>query len=300
MIAPIEQISINPSEWGSQLYISWKLPEELPTVYRLYIFKRSKLDVTNIEIANYFSHVADLTNYQYNGLFVFDKLNNDIVGISDNEVLNNVIYYYKAVIRNEETGEYSVAVGTSATPDMIIKVQVADCKDIVTKSIVKMFDSLKSTDGRKLQINRDIKVVKNFAIEPIAPNYVMVERVNGANYLQFLGSEIHSDPQWIKGDIENDVIRATFITLEGTERRDTVTNIFRAYKQLLRKLVIRGGQGKIINCNISIEGDYYNPQIHGIEALGTTLVFNCVVENKTSIPIEEITEIIHNFNIEVA
>ncbi|HRR04727.1 MAG TPA: hypothetical protein P5215_05565 [Bacteroidales bacterium] len=298
MVHPIEQLTIEASIWGNQLTLSWTKPSILPENYKLYVFKRSKIDITEQEIADYFANINDLTNYNFNGLYVFEKIDNDITGIIDNEVLNEIRYYYRVVIRDLDTLELSSSVGVDGVTQIEIKVNTADCKEITEKALNKFFDSLKSTKGDKLYSGRDLKIIKNFSIEPIAPNLIMIERINGANYIQFLGQQITGTPEWINGEIENDVIRVTFLTTEGNNRRDHVANIFRAYKQLLRQLLIKAGQGKVINVVITLEGDYYNPQIHGIAALGTTLIINFVIESKTLLPKEKINEIIANFTIE--
>lgn len=298
MVNPIEQLAIEASMWGNKLTISWQLPAVLPNNFKIYAFKRSKIDVSQEEIDNYFDNIDDLTSINFNGLYVFENIENDMTGIIDNEVLNNVTYYYKVVIRDQDTKEYSESKGVNGLTQIEIKVKTVDCKDVTEKALNKLLDSLRTSKGDKLYSGRDMKVIKNFALAPIAPNFFMVERINGANYIQFLGQQITNSPEWINGEIENDVIRITFLTTEGNNRRDHVGNIFRAYKQLFRQLLIKGGQGKIINVTITLEGDYYNPQIHGDNVLGFTLIINFVIESQTLLPREQVKEIVTNFIIE--
>jgi len=293
MIQPIEQLSIYASPFGGELLLTWKLPSVLPASFKIYIFKRSKSDITQEEIDNYFVNINNLSNYNYNGLFVFDGFaqNEEVNSLSDITVLNGVTYYYKVVVRDETTGEYSEAKGISGVPESTLRFSVKDGKDIVYKALKKVLDNLYVAPDKKVQLGKDIQIVKNFSIEPIGNNYIMLERVNGATYYKFWANDIAmiKGSGRIKGDIDVDVIRAIFMTLDTSERRDMFCNIIRAYKQVLIRLCKRLGA---INCDINIEGDYYNPQIHGVNATGLVVVFNLLIENQTLIPEENLETII--------
>lgn len=282
-------LSIRASAFGHELDIIWNnrllQPDE-----KIYIFKRSNTDVTNAEIDSYFDNIDDLSAYNYNGLFVFDDLSPVNNAIGDYEVQNGITYYYKAVVRNEQSGDYALAGSVNGVPQKLLKVNVRDGKNIVAKAIEKMFENVIDRNGNPVNLRRDIKIVKNFTIEPISENYIMVERINGSNYLQFLGQQYtQTATQTGFGDTDTDVIRATFITTETSDRRDKVADIFRSNKfyliQLIKKLGAR-------NVQITIEGDYYNPQIHGVNAQGFMVVFSLLIDNIAMHPKEVVTQLV--------
>lgn len=299
MVNPLVELALTFSPFGGQIDIAWKLPTELPELYKVYLFKRSGRDITDIEILAYFNNLADLSNFAYNGLFVFDKIENQISVIGDLHVFNDTTYYYKALIRDENTGDLSEVLSQHGIPKPTIKVNILDGKDIVCEAIKKMFDSVYNSKGDKVVLSKDIEVVKNFAVEPISQNYVMIERVNGSTQYRFWGNVLQKyGANLMKGDYDADVIRATFMTLDGTDRRDIVANIFRSRKQSLIQFCKNLGA---LECNISLEGDYYNPQVHGENALGFIAVINLIIENKVLIPNEttapisvDVTEVIIN------
>ena len=300
MISPLTSIIVEANEFGSELDIFWQLPiaSLLPTNYQVFLFQRSTSDVSQSDIDSYFSNINNLTNYNYNGLMVWDQLtNNAINAMSVVQVINGLTYFFRGVIRNQDTGEYSLSVGASAVPASIILVNILDGKDIVAKTIEKMFDSVTDKKGRKIQKSKDIEIIKNYAMTPLNKDTVMIDRINGSSEARFWGNILHKVQQsYIIGDIDTDVIRVTFLTEAGGERRDTITNIFRAKKQFLYHMIKTLGA---FDVSITIEGDYYNPQLHGINALGITVVFAMMIENKSRITEEIITQHIMNDQNEV-
>ena len=294
-INPLEHFQIEASSFGASLSISWHFPIDVPANKRTYLFKRSNTDVTDAEITAYFLAIADLSHFTYNGLMVYDGLQSDTCAIGDNVVKNDTQYFYKAVLRDETTGDYSTAVSGNATPHPEFKVNVKDGKEIIFQALTKLFDNVYTSDGLKVQMGKDIQLVKNFSIEPISENYVMIERVNGTTQHSFWSNELYQyQGKIVKGDIDLDVIRATFITQESPERRDKVANIFRANKQFLIHMVKRLGAK---DCKITIEGDYYNPQIHGVNAVGFIIVFSMLIENKMMIPRELFGNIVGDLTV---
>ena len=285
MITPLASLEVTAHQLGSELDIYWELPTVLPTNYKVYIFQRSQTDVTQAEIDDYFANIADLSAFNYNGLFVFDHLK-ATNGMGVYEVINGLVYYYKAVIRDETSGEYSTAIAAHATPNADVTVDIKDGKDIVAKTLTKMLDGLKNKAGNKIQISKDIKVVKNFTMGEPSSDQFMVERVNGANYTNYWGNILSAHGQSvILGDMDTDVIRATYITLSGPDRRDLMTNIIRGRKVFFRVMCKKLGA---TDCQVTVEGDYQNPAIHGLNVVGATLIFTLLIENKTKIDYTEI------------
>lgn len=288
MINPIRYIKAEASGFGDSISINWQTDIDYTKDHRVYFFKRSKQDITDQEITDYFiaKDSNNLNSYNYNGLFVFDNIPNSTNILADFTVLNDIIYYYKAIIRNEVTLEKSAPISANITPLAKLTYDIKDGKEIVKQAIEKMFDSIHYKTGEKAKIGKDIKIIKNFAVDPISDNYIMIERINGSTQYQYWGQQQRS-PSTLYGanyygDIDADIIRATFITTDTPERRDLIGNIFRGMKQwLISRCKILGAD----QCNLTIEGDYYNPQVHGLNAVGFIVVFSLLLEN--NIIIEE-------------
>jgi len=284
MINPLKYIVAEASGFGDSIAISFQPDTDYTSEHKVYFFKRSKQDVTDQEIADYFTakEANTLDKFSYNGLMVFDNMPPESNVLADFTVLNDTLYYYKAVIRNETTFERSTSVSVNIMPVAKLTFDIGDGKDIVKQAIEKMFDCIKYKNGEKAKIGKDIKIIKNFAIDPIIDNYIMIERINGSTQYQFWGQQAALYSRYAGstryGDIDNDIIRATFITKDTPERRDLVGNIFRGMKQWLIQRC-KYIDKRVDDCKITIEGDYYNPQVHGDNATGFIVVFSLLIEN---------------------
>lgn len=278
MVQPLEHFSLHPSGFGGELVIKWHYPDSLPAKHKVYLFKRKSNPVTDEDIQGYFDNINNLQGYNYNGLFVFDKIPQGILAAGDYHVFNDVTYHYSAVLRDEESGEISSKVSASGAPQPNLKISIRDGKDIVAFALEKMADNVRDVTNRKVQIGKDLKIVKHFAVDLIGDNTFFLERINGTTYMRFLGNTLQMYQGRItKGDYDLDVIRVTFLTQVSPERRDQVYNIVRMMKQYLIQICKKEGA---INCDLTLEGDYYNPQIHGTDATGFTMVFTLIIENK--------------------
>ncbi len=298
MVQPITDLSIRASGFGGELVLTWSLPSILPVHAKVFLFKRSGVDVSQIEIDEYFAKLAvnTLNTFNYNGLFVLDNIEKPFSTFSDLVVQNGETYYYKIVIRDQDSYEYSAAVGGSAIPVPTLKVNVKDGKQIVDKAIKKILDNVYVSPSEKVKLGRDINTIFHFAIEPPAQNYIMIERVNGATqHRMWADSYAKVGGATIKGVYDVDVIRATFVTQDTPARRDLVANIFRANKVVLRKFCKALGA---TDAEINFEGDYFNPQIHGVNAVGFTMVFSLLLEIKALIPDEHLTMLLGNLKVE--
>jgi hypothetical protein len=293
-VTSLEKFEVIAKQFGNQLDILWQTPADRPLSWKVYIFQRSLTDVSQDEINNYFTHIDDLTGYNYNGLFVFDKFKStkeDTYIYSNFIVLNDTKYYYKAVIRDETTKEVSAPLSANATPLPTALVRIQDGKDLTAKAIKKLFDAVKNISGDKMYLTRDIGIYKQFMIGQPNENWIMIERINGSTKHDYWGHLKNEDGQGtIYGSTDNDLIRATFVTTAGTDRRDLVSNMFRAYKLQLERLIKALGNYKVNNCQVTVEGDYYNPTIHGENAVGVTVIFAHEIENEVRVDDLEIDE----------
>lgn len=283
-VTPLVKFKVIPKQFGNQLDLLWETPTDRPLNWKVFIFQRKGADVTDDEITSYFTNIDNLTGYNYNGLFVFDKFKSaqDYNYIYSNFiVLNDERYYYKAVIRNEDTKEYSTALAANAIPLPTMVVRIRDGKELVAQAIKKLFDAVKNINGDKMLLTRDVTIFKQFLIGAPKENWIMIERINGSTRHDYWGHVKNMDgADTIYGSTDSDMIRATFVTLAGNDRRDLVTNLFRAYKLNLERLIKALGNYKVNNCQITVEGDYYNPTIHGENAVGVTIIFALEIENE--------------------
>jgi hypothetical protein len=296
MVNPLISLTIEASPIGSELDIFWELPATLPTNYKIYLFKKSGSAVPQPIIDGYFANIDDLTNFDYQGVFVFDKIKNETKVIADYVVVNGTHYYYSAVVRDETTPEESVAVSADATPDALIVSDILDGKDLVARAINKMFESIKDKNGVRQNLKKEIEVVKNFSTGPVDKDTIMVERVNGAEHQRFLGNLLHTYKNMIVlGSVDVDVIRVTFLTAGTPDRRDMISNLFRAKKFMLITQIKKYGAK---DCSAVIEGDYYNPMFHGENVIGFTVVFSLLTMVQMKYEEEEITSHITQMEIQ--
>jgi hypothetical protein len=296
MVNPLISLTIVASPIGSELDIFWELPTTLPTNYKIYVFKKSGGAVPQPIIDDYFANIDDLTGFDYEGVFVFDRLKNEQKVIGDYVVVNGTQYFYSAVVRDETTPEESAAVSANATPDCLMISDIIDGKDLVAKAINKMFESIKDKSGSRVNLKKEIDIVKNFSMAPINKDTIMIERVNGAELQRFWGNISHVYKNMVvMGTVDSDVIRVTFLTPGTPDRRDTISNLFRAKKIMLVTFIKKQGAK---DCSAVIEGDYYNPMFQGENVIGFTVVFSMIVPNQSKYEETEITSHITQMEIQ--
>jgi hypothetical protein len=81
---------------GNEIDINWQFEQKLDPLYQLYIFKRSKSDITNEEITNYIANPVPESITK--GLFVYYTLSNNQLSVRDVDVEGKQKYYYRAVV----------------------------------------------------------------------------------------------------------------------------------------------------------------------------------------------------------
>ncbi|MDQ7815974.1 MAG: hypothetical protein RDU14_03050 [Melioribacteraceae bacterium] len=65
MVNKVTDLSIRASAFGGELILSWTMPTDLPENAKIFIFKRSKIDVQQEEITDYFSKIDNLINSSF-------------------------------------------------------------------------------------------------------------------------------------------------------------------------------------------------------------------------------------------
>jgi hypothetical protein len=277
-----------PPAFGSEISLHWNLPAALPADYSIYLFKKKAGVITDDEINSFFA-----TNVLNNAEVI--QLKPGTIGFYDSEVVNDCKYYYKAIIRDPETGEISPSVFAENTAHPQLTVNIKDGKNIVTKAIKLLLTSVYNAEGENIKLDKDVKVIKNFSLDSLTENIIFVERVNGSNYAQFLGNVYAQYQSEVTlGSIDVDVVRMTFLTEGSPDRRDTMLNIFRAYKFFLTRAIKKMGA---LTCEITIEGDYYNPAVHGSAATGFQVIFSMLMSNKLTYNLEELNVILGNIQV---
>jgi CRISPR/Cas system-associated protein endoribonuclease Cas2 len=309
MVNPITALNITASGFGNQLSILFDLPQEKPENWKVYIFKRSGTDVTDAEIAEYFARISDPT-YKFNKLWVFkdedifksipQKTKNKFESylINDFEVLNGTVYYYRIVIYNPATEEYSEPVSGHESAQPEIKVDIIDSKELVSDAIKKFLDHVKNLKGEKAGLNKDVTVTKNFATIMNGGiktgSWFLVERVNGAEYQRYW-SDMQSQYSGLQNYVftDTDVIRVTFHCQDNPDRRDTMADLFRAYKPAIRQRLLNIGEGKVKEVSINIEGDSIISFVEGSNIPVFVAVISLVIESSLTIGQEIITASSH-------
>ena len=152
MVTPLNRFEAEPHPFGNEIDLVWELHSSLPENFKLYIFQRSGTDVNQSEdIDRYFDHIENLTGYDYNKCFVLDNLNPLSPSLGLYQVVNGLKYYYKAVLRDETTGDYSETKSANATPAFEVLVNITDGKDIVDNVLKKMINSITNKEGKKIK-----------------------------------------------------------------------------------------------------------------------------------------------------
>ncbi|MDR3625324.1 MAG: hypothetical protein P4L45_00740 [Ignavibacteriaceae bacterium] len=299
MVNPVQSLVVNPNPFGSQLDIIWVLPTDLPDNYKVYLFQKGGQDIQQQQIDDYFNAIntnADLKTFPYNDLYVFDYLHSNWTAYSIYEVANGLTYYYKIVIRDEESGDYSTAVSANGIPDSQILVNSSEPKDLICKVLTKTLNTIKDKSGKRLQLDKDINIVKQFTIGEPESDQLMIEIVNGSQYQKYWGNIFHQNANEIYfGDMDSAILRVTFLTIAGPQRRDDIQTIMRGRKFLMYRLT--RGLGAV-NTEITFEGDYFNPSFHGDRAVGFTIIFNLIIENSVKITLDEVDQIVSEIKVE--
>jgi len=212
----------------------------------------------------------DITEYfasgtPASGLTVFDSIENLTEIISDLSVENGTAYYYKALIRDTDTPENSSALAANGTPVFTGTTNVVNSKDVVIEGIKRILRNYSSLDFR------DYEVKKSYSFLPpkITPSIAVVRQ--GSNDVQRFWGNVYNDEAANKqyGKIDQDnllVIWADVIS----ERRDTLTDIFRAHEATLRKYVIQ--ETNAIDFKLQIGSDdidmrYESAELHTCQML---------------------------------
>lgn len=228
-VNPLAQLTVEAHPLGHELRIEWIKPSSLPTNYKVYLFKMQGQYPSQAQIDAYMTNSTIAS-----GMTVWNNISNDAYGYQDYAVVNGLAYYYKALIKNNTSGEYSATVQDYETPVFSATVNVVDWKEVVCACLVKLFKNY------NLVVDKDIDIRKAFSLDPnLTTPFVTVIR-QGANDVMRLWGNLLKDEEDAKayGKVEQDNILIVWEDI-NSDRRDKLTQIFRANEQTLRRYIIK-------------------------------------------------------------
>jgi hypothetical protein len=260
MVNPLSSFNaINDSRgYGGILFLDWTFPTDLPTNWKLYIFKKQGSAVTDQQIADYFANELNPEQLAQLGIFVFNNLpaKTSFTSLKDFVVENSKEYFYKALVRDTHTNENSTISEANGTPESGIYIRVIDAKDIIAKTIEKTLQAVKTTGGYHPQIEKDIRVFKSHGERENQDNFFVVSRISGQNINRTMSNIIaEMDEAKLLGQIDYDVLQVEWICMGVGERRDKYTLIMRVMRPIFEHFAMQYGDGAIQRVETIMIGD---------------------------------------------
>jgi hypothetical protein len=263
-VNPLQDFEISIHPLGNELRGWWKLPSTLPDVWKVYIFKREGEDVTQDEIDDYFD-----TETIADGLIIFEMLSDLPPKLYDLEVENGTTYYYKSVIQDTDSEEYSTTLSDNGTPAYDSTLNVIDCKELVIEAVKRLMQNY------DVDVDKDIDIRKTLSLMNFTPPGFSVTR-QPANVIQnYLGDLISLDDAVIKtGQVEMEFILVTWSDVV-LDRRDRLTKLFRASRFVLKRYLLEQG---LMDVKFAIGGDDIDPRWQDGTLHVGSMVVQCMVE----------------------
>jgi len=269
MIEPLKSVNINTHPLGNELHLEWVMPDILPEKYQLAIFKNTA-EITDIMIQNYFSgQQIDIPV-----IFILPDDEGKIIdGIIDMNVENGNHYYYRLLIQDIDTKEYSVTKDADKVVSSTYGIEVIDCKELVIQAIKRILNNYSMKEWKEYELRRQWTppAEKNPTIYVLrAPNQV-VQR--------YMGDSIQNNGYGvIQGQIEQDNIEV-FWEDPNYKRIDTLTNIFRASKTIIKRYL---QANDIIDVEIVMGGDSIDATFHDRFEPTASMMVQCTYEVRES------------------
>jgi hypothetical protein len=294
MPKPLESLNITGSDYGADTLLTWAYPDTLPDQWQLFIFYKANSAVTDDQINAYFSLDPDvhLNDKQLSdlGIHVFHNIPNTATEQSDFGVLPGVAAFYSAVIRDTKAGANSTTVTESYTPTPYLAINTMDTKSIVTRAVEKMLGLITNVAGDKLKIGTDVKVFKDYASPKELDTFVVVQRTSGQGILRQLHDDavLLGEDVAVKAEIDSDVLMIEWIAVGNSKRRDVLTDIFRAGRQIIRYYILAIGNGDIKDVRFIPGGDGSSPYgKEGGVAHGNRLMVQLELETQVQVGVAQ-------------
>ena len=256
MVSQLTSFSVTTTPYGGDVRVKWSYPDTLPAHWKLLIFKNSAENATDQDVADYASGSLNDNQLADKKLFVFRELNQGLTELADFRVLNGVQYFYRACIQNTDTGEISGIADDDATPIAELTINVVDGKTLVLRGIEKIIDAIRGANGDKIQIPKNIRVLKSHSRTKQDDFFVVVSRTAGQNLERtFSGILAQYEDQLVRGEVDIDTFTVEWICIGDPARRDHFTDILRVMRPILRRYVMQMGNGNVLDVRMIMSGD---------------------------------------------
>ena len=283
MVNLLQSFTATADEHGGEVRLDWKYPETLPSAWQLYIFKKAGESPSDANINDYFSGLLQDTQLAELGLFVFRDLENSFEWISDFRVENQREYFYRALIQDLDTGDLSETKNASATPSANILINVVDGKGLVVRAVEKVIDALKTAEGNKPIVPRNVAVFRSYARRKQEDFFVVVSRSAGQNVERYINNLIaeYSD-QVVRGEVDMDVNQVEWVCIGDPMRRDHFTDLMRVTRILMYHYLMKMGRGDVRDVRFVMNGDSEG-QYEGEQATRGAMTVVLIIEQQMAV-----------------
>ncbi len=268
---------------GGEVRLAWDYPDD--QTGELTIFKRAENAVTDDEIAAYVAgHLSDV-QLSNTGIFVFRSIPANASAITDFAVENNRPYTYRATFIDKVAKTNDTILNASATPRAEVWVNVVDGKSLVVRAVEKVLDAARTTNGGNLPyiVNATVRVFRDYGRRKEEESFVVVQRTAGQSVERYFDSLIAEyGDQSLRGEVDIDTLQVEWVCIGDPMRRDKLTQIFRVLRPLLRRYIMRSGNGLVRDVRVTMSGDGEG-QYQGEAAVRGTMVVALVIENQMQV-----------------
>lgn len=262
MVQPIDSFYIYPNSLGSELDLYWSLPDELPSEFAIYLFRKTAEELTNEDIVTYFyidneiRLLSEIPNpapedlqlledkkTELNNFFKVNKIevknfDTEITEYFDFKCFNRTEYFYQVCVQNKATNELSAPASASSTPLINAEFSAFDSKQNVIKAVEWVLNSISTENNSSLNLN----VFKEFPMEEGIDQWIVVRRVLPEAPQRFLGDWLHEwNDHIVSGHIEKEIIEVKWYCRNNIERRDSINKLFRSQTQSLKRYILHSG-----------------------------------------------------------
>ena len=241
MANPATFISLDVSAHplGKEIIINWALPATLPSNWTVRVFRKLNGDVTQQVIDDYMADPASLPadiavqDVQTTAGFNDETIEQQVIRSDPDERPINEArdYYYKAIIVNADTDEYSTAQGGHIVPESDYAEIGIDSKTLLITSIVKILRNHKMVNG----VHYDI--VRAYGQQSAASAQIVVTRTNIQENIRFWGDTLERVKDEVtKGQLDTELFQVTWED-EYISRIDAWTTLFQKDREVLRRTI---------------------------------------------------------------
>ena len=257
---------------GYEISLEWMLPATLPASFQVIVFRKITSNVSNAEITAYFAGSPPT------GVDVYVLTGDDDplspLAMSDFDVINGSVYYYRAVVYDVTGALQSTSQDANATPATSITTYSVDAKQAVMNAVKRLMTAYGLTEKKHYTIHR------GYSLEAQKPLAVYVTRTSGQvlhNYMGNIARNSELGALLSTGQLDLDIIQVIFED-PSDKQRDDVMMMFREGREALRRYLMHPDGGNVDFVDIIVEGDVINQSIKDRIQVGGMVVFQCGVE----------------------